>query len=46
MVSCECEPVDYVDEYYSPEEYSDEVVEDHRVVWTVNDNGVGRVEVV
>lgn len=47
MVSCECPEVDnYAAEDYSPEEYPDEVVKDRNVIWTVGDNGVGRVEVV
>jgi hypothetical protein len=44
MVSCECPEID--DDRDGPEEYDDEVVEDRNVIWTVGDNGVGRVEVV
>ena len=48
MVSCECGEVDEVDEVddYTPEpEYLAEDIDDRSVVWTVGDNGVGRVEV-
>lgn len=44
MVSCECPEI--VDDRDGPEEYDDEVVEDRNVIWTVGDNGVGRIEVV
>lgn len=47
MVSCECPEVDnYATEDYVAEEYPGEVVEDRHVIWTVGDNGVGRIEVV
>jgi|APCry1669188879_1035177.scaffolds.fasta_scaffold128743_2 hypothetical protein len=47
MVSCECgEPEDYAGEDYSPEEYLCEDIDDRFVVWTVNDSGFGRVEVI
>ena len=46
IVSCECPEVeDYVAEDYVAEEYLAEDIDDRSVVWTVADNGVGRVEV-
>ena len=45
MVSCECEE-DLGNDNYDPELDDYEVIDDRQVVWTVNDNGVGRVEVL
>jgi hypothetical protein len=45
-VSCDCPEVDdYAAEDYVAEEYLAEDIDDRSVVWTVNDAGVGRVEV-
>jgi hypothetical protein len=45
MVSCECGEVDEVDDYTPEPEYLAEDIDDRFVVWTVNDSGIGRVEV-
>lgn len=45
-VSCECPEVDEVDDFTPEPEYLAEDIDDRSVVWTIGDNGVGRVEVV
>jgi len=47
MVSCECEEfVDEYDDYDGPDGDDSEEIDDHNVVWSVDPNGVGRIEVV
>jgi len=43
LVSCDCDEI--TEEDYVPEEYLAEDIDDRFVVWTVNDSGIGRVEV-
>jgi hypothetical protein len=44
MVSCECEEVEEYDDY-EPDEDDYEEIDDSRVIFSINDNGVGRIEV-
>ena len=47
-VSCECpEIVDDYDDYDGPDTYPEpyEEIDDSRVIFSINDNGVGRIEV-
>jgi hypothetical protein len=47
MISCEClESDENAAEDYVAEEYLAEDIDDRSVVWTVGDNGVGRIEVL
>lgn len=45
MISCECGEVEEFDDYTPEPEYLAEDIDDRSVVWTVADNGVGRIEV-
>jgi len=45
MISCECGEVEESDDYTPEPEYLAEDIDDRSVVWTVNDAGVGRIEV-